>query len=174
MKYITLLISLLLLFTSCEETNYNSGTSSTDKTTVPTEDVNKTPTKPIISQDDEKAEELGKELEYATFNDDIIKARQQGEEWVLSPLSVMLKFTGANVDSNVKNVRTKKLGPGEEIDDVLVTVEEEGLMDDSVKASLTMLRMRKENSIWQVYKATRAWKCWPGRGHQEYGGEPCS
>jgi hypothetical protein len=67
-----------------------------------------------------------------------------------------------------------QLGPGEAVEEVAVTVEEDGLMDDSVSGTLTMLRMKKEEDIWQVYKASRAWKCWKGRGHETYSGKPCN
>ncbi|MFK7810521.1 MAG: hypothetical protein AB8F74_22130 [Saprospiraceae bacterium] len=177
MKNIALLLMLTMIFFACEETSSNTSTSSDDsgtldKTETPASD-NNTSTNPDESIDDQKAEKLGAPLEFASFNEIIAKAHQRAEKWTDSPLSVILEFTGTNVDSKIKNIRTKKLGPGEDIDDVLVTVEEDGLMDDSVSASLTMLRLKKENDLWQVYKATRAWKCWPGRGHQIYSGEPC-
>lgn len=162
---------ICLLFFACEETGSSSSIAKApDQSSSP----------PIVSDStaiqksvDEQTELLGKTLDFEEFNEKVKAAHQGKEEWVSSPLSVTLKFTGADMDSNIKSVRSRKLGPGESIQDVIVTVEEEGLMDDSVSGSITMVRMKKEEDVWQIYKATRAWKCWKGRGHETYSGEPC-
>ncbi|MFT4667079.1 MAG: hypothetical protein ACI8YQ_003112 [Polaribacter sp.] len=174
MKKYLFLFCLCFLFASCEDTAVNNNTTadqtSGDNNKDPKKDVSET----AATNKDQTFESLGKELAFDEFNSKIKKAKEANEEWVASPLSVMLNFTGADVDSNVKSVRSKKIGPGENIQDVMVTVEEDGIMDDSVSGTITILRMKKVDGTWQVYKATQAWKCWKGRGHETYSALPCN
>jgi len=177
MKNNILLFCFCLLLCSCEETavaDNNTNTQSvTNNQARASNDTGGDAPSANSDKTDQQIESMGKEMTFADFNEQIKKAKMDKEGWTDSPLSVMLKFTGADVDSNVKSVRSKKLGPGENIQDVMVTVEEDGLMDDSVRGTITMVRMKKTDGLWQVYKATQAWKCWKGRGHETYSSEPC-
>lgn len=181
MKKLAYLFFATFLLFACEETTVNNNSttngneieSNSTPGEKPNDVANSNPSQKEDKADDNKVELLGSELDFSEFNLSIQKANKAGAEWTSSPLSIMLKFTGADVDSNVKSIRSKKLGPGENIENVMVTVEEDGLMDDSVSGTMSILRMKKVEGVWQVYKATRAWKCWKGRGHQTYSGEPC-
>lgn len=182
MKNYFFLFCLCFLLSSCEDTAVNDKAAAHQNSKgsqTPTDNTTKdltgeaTARKGNTSTSDIDFESLGKELAFDDFNAKIKKAKANNESWVSSPLSVMLNFTGADVDSNAKSVRSKKLGTGENVQDVMVTVEEDGLMDDSVSGTITILRMKKVEGLWQVYKATEAWKCWKGRGHETYSAEPC-
>jgi len=176
MKNAILLITFLAFFVSCEETTVgnNSNTNIVATDVPPNNKSSNTEENDPNNDIDVKVEGLGKDLDFSEFNTLILESKKAGEEWVASPLSIMLKFTGAGMDSNVKSIRSKKLSPGESINEVMVTVEEDGLMDDSVSGTMSFLRMKKTDGVWQVYKATQAWKCWKGRGHETYGVEPCN
>jgi hypothetical protein len=55
-----------------------------------------------------------------------------------------------------------------------VTVTLEGLFDDSVQAVRYVLRFQKDgDGSWTLASATWAQRCAPGRGHQDFGLEPC-
>ncbi len=180
MKNFLFLFCLSLLLVSCEDTTEGDKTTTANQSTDNSSEMareangNETTNSTEKGGADQNFEALGKELDFVGFNTKIKTAIETNEEWASSPLSIMLNFTGADMDSNVKSVRSKKLGPGENIQDVMVTVEEDGLMDDSVSGTITILRMKKEEGIWQVYKATQAWKCWKGRGHETYSSVPCN
>jgi hypothetical protein len=175
MKRLLFLLPTLLLFFACDEVS-TSNSTTTDPATVPPSGDQTTSTvkTPEATSADDEVELHGSPIDFTEFNQQIKTAQAAKEGWVNSPLEVMLKFTGSGMDSKVKSIRARQLGPGEIVEDVFVTVEEDGLMDDSVSGTMTMLSMKKEEGIWQVYKASRAWKCWKGRGHETYSGKPCT
>jgi hypothetical protein len=177
MKRLLFLLPTLLLFFACDEASTSNNPTTDPTAESPTGEPGSSNTAiktPEATPADNEVELHGSPLDFADFNQQIKTASAAKEGWVYSPLDVTLKFTGSGMDSKTKSLRSRQLGPGEVPDDVMVTVEEDGLMDDSVSGTMTMLRMKKEEGIWQVYKASRAWKCWKGRGHETYSGKPCS
>lgn len=48
-----------------------------------------------------------------------------------------------------------------------------GLPDDSVRGTRYRLELLQQSGQWQVIWAGRQVSCWPGRGHEDWGTEPC-
>jgi len=55
-----------------------------------------------------------------------------------------------------------------------VTLLHDGLLDDSQKAVQLIMAVQKRGQKWEVLEMQKNWKCHPGRGHTEWGIEPCS
>ena len=49
-----------------------------------------------------------------------------------------------------------------------VTVVQDRLADDSVRATRDVLRFVPSGAEWRLESATRAQRCWPGRGHNQF------
>ncbi len=58
-------------------------------------------------------------------------------------------------------------------DEATVTVTEDGLLDDSVRAVRYTLRFEREGQAWPLAEAIVEQRCQPGRGHQGFSPEPC-
>ena len=54
-----------------------------------------------------------------------------------------------------------------------VTLVHSGLQDDSVESEKYVLTAKLANGEWMITKIQKNWKCQLGRGHQEFGVEPC-
>jgi len=73
--------------------------------------------------------------------------------------------------------------PGEEVRsgdalwrfaDATVTMPDQGYLDDSVRGYQYHVVLAKlPGGHWQLTRATRAWTCWRGRGHEGFSAEPC-
>lgn len=55
-----------------------------------------------------------------------------------------------------------------------VTIQEEGIMDDSIYGVISVLQIEKDKSILKVVQIKEAYKCWPNRGHQDWSPELCN
>jgi hypothetical protein len=75
----------------------------------------------------------------------------------LSGLEVALKFVNAEVDYSSGIITY--LSTPERFDDLRVTIEKEGLMDDSIEAEKYFVELKKEKTVWKITKALKAWKC---------------
>lgn len=56
----------------------------------------------------------------------------------------------------------------------ILTLITEGIPDDSMYALKVVMTVKSENGIWKVLSIKEAYKCWPGRGHEDWGAAPCS
>lgn len=57
----------------------------------------------------------------------------------------------------------------------LITIKEEGLNDDSLYGILTVITLEEIGlNTWNAISIKEAYKCWPNRGHQEWGPEFCN
>lgn len=54
-----------------------------------------------------------------------------------------------------------------------VTVTLDGLLDDSVRAERWTLTFVSEGDVYRLTEAVWTQRCQPGRGHQDFGPEPC-
>lgn len=59
-------------------------------------------------------------------------------------------------------------------DRVEVTLVHEGLEDDSQEGMKIVMVAEEKGLIWKVLEIRECWKCWPGRGHTDWGIEPCN
>lgn len=55
----------------------------------------------------------------------------------------------------------------------LVTLIHDNLLDDSVKGEKHLMELQEEKGKWTVISIKKNWKCWEGRGHTDWGIEPC-
>jgi hypothetical protein len=113
-----------------------------------------------------------KPLDVEAFNLKITRAHQKGESWCQSPLLVTLKLVGDRHESKKRTIEIDS--SPEAFRDAHIVVTEEGLMDDSVAGVRFEVMLRQgKGDVWIVESAEKTWKCWPGRGHQDYSDKPC-
>jgi hypothetical protein len=62
----------------------------------------------------------------------------------------------------------------ETADQQVVLFTQMGLPDDSVRGMRHRLEFEPQGADWQLTWAGRQVQCWPGRGHEDWGTEPCS
>ncbi len=176
MKNTALILFIFCFFVcSCDEvattSNDQANTSTVNaQVTPPEKPAPKSPAAKVVKP--EQLEREGQVVAFSSFNTKVQQA--SSEEWVKSPFQVALKFGGDQMFARKKVISAESLSGGEVFNKLLVTIEEEGLLDDSIKGSMLILRLEQKGELWLVNKATRVWKCWPNRGHVEYNSEPCS
>lgn len=57
---------------------------------------------------------------------------------------------------------------------IKITLIHQGLMDDSVKAIKIIMLARNENKSWSILSIKTNWKCYEGRGHQNWDIKMCN
>ena len=103
----------------------------------------------------------------------IITAANKGESWVKSPMEVALRITGEFDEMKTREMKFEA-ATAESPEAITLTVVNDGFLDDSVRGEKWIYELVKEtNGVWKVSSIKRAWKCWPGRGHDDFSGEPC-
>lgn len=91
------------------------------------------------------------------------------------PIQMALHEMGEHFQDNVSNLSvTQRVNSGESPDKATVTIEESGLLDDSVFAEKTVFTMRYQKEQWQIVNRVKVQQCWPGRGHQDFSEQPCN
>lgn len=60
-----------------------------------------------------------------------------------------------------------------EQDHTIVTLIHDNLLDDSQKAVKYVMKLKRTNDKWTVISIKTNWKCWPERGHTDWGIELC-
>lgn len=62
----------------------------------------------------------------------------------------------------------------ERLDSADVTVVCNGLLNDSTQGTRTRALLAREgDGKWMVRRVDVMWNCWPGRGHEYWGRDPC-
>lgn len=75
---------------------------------------------------------------------------------------------GAPVDIEVLS------GPGvESPSEVMITITQGGVLDDSVAEVRDRFDIRQQNGQWTIQRAGRQVRCQAGRGHQDFSAESC-
>lgn len=91
------------------------------------------------------------------------------------PVQVALHSMGENFQDNVSNLSViQHVNSGESPDKAVVTIEESGLLDDSVSAEKTVFTMSYHKDRWQIVSRVKTQRCWPERGHQDFSEQPCN
>lgn len=55
-----------------------------------------------------------------------------------------------------------------------ITLIHDNMQDDSQRALKIIMVAEKTKDGWYIHKIKRNWKCWPGRGHEDWGTEYCN
>lgn len=112
-------------------------------------------------------------IDTSDYNLMIIKAAAAGEKWVKSPMQVAARIAGEFSEMKTRKIVFEATS-GEAADSFTLTIINDGLLDDSVRGEKFVYELSKEASgVWKVASAIKAWRCWPGRGHEEFSALPC-
>lgn len=108
------------------------------------------------------------------INQTIDQAARRGNDWVKSPMQILTRLTGDF--SEMKNRTIELTTPtGEASGEILVTIINDGLLDDSVRSEKYMYKLEKTSgSIWKVTSAQKSWQCQQNRGHQDFSAVLCN
>ncbi len=111
-------------------------------------------------------------LEIRKFQQLVSRSEEDGELWVKDALQVALRFVGP-FEGKLQHI-FRKNDSAESASKVEVVVIEEGYLDDSVRGARYKILLEKGmNNIWQLIGATKSWRCWRGRGHENFSKNPC-
>jgi hypothetical protein len=114
----------------------------------------------------------GEELDVTAFNRRIERAAEADSPWVRSPAFVAIQYTGDSCECAKSSLEVQN--EPERFDEAEVIVVHDGLMDDSIRGYRYRLAMKRdERGVWSLTSIRRAWRCWPGRGHEDYSTERC-
>jgi hypothetical protein len=113
-------------------------------------------------------------LDIAPWNRTIANAARRNRAWVKSPLQVAVRLAG-----EIKETRTRtmeyKFPSAEENNIMTLTVTNEGLLDDSVRAERFVFDLKKDSrGVWTINSAQKSWSCYQNRGHQDFSAAPCN
>lgn len=108
-------------------------------------------------------------LSVEAFNESVLKGKDN--KWTSDPVAVSLRFIGP-FEGRMQTIERVNESP-ESFDTTQVTIINKGLLDDSVKAVKYKLTLNKVDSVWVIDSAVKVFKCWKGRGHEDFSSEPC-
>lgn len=112
-------------------------------------------------------------LDIASYNRTIINASRRNETWVRSPMEVAVRLAGDFTEMKNRTMEFK-YPSAEETNAMTLTVTNEGLLDDSVRAERYVFDLKKDSrGVWTVTSAQKSWSCWQNRGHQDFSAVPC-
>jgi hypothetical protein len=108
---------------------------------------------------------------YEDFNKTVVQARAAGETWAADPGMVARRFIEFGAERS--SVMVLK-GSGEHSSRYEVIAVADGFTDDSVRGRrLDITLERNPDESWRITNARASWRCWPGRGHDDFGTTPC-
>lgn len=55
----------------------------------------------------------------------------------------------------------------------LITLVDDYLADDAQKATKVIMEAERQDTLWRVNSIRVNFRCWPGRGHRNWGIAPC-
>ena len=112
-----------------------------------------------------------KSLDPSASNEKISQAYRKGEAWPKEMILVALKFVGAGLKGNTKNIEVST--PPETQDTATITITESGYLDDAVAGERWRLWMTKKvDGSWIIKRALWAQLC-SRPGHRFYSVERC-
>ena len=96
--------------------------------------------------------------------------QRAGTDPLTMALAVVAPSTGRPLD-----IEVLPSGPSAEVPSrVIVTIDQSGLLDDSVAAFRDRFDIAAQDGQWAIVKAGRQFRCQPGRGHQDWSADLCS
>lgn len=92
--------------------------------------------------------------------------------WAQSPINTAARFLSVvGLDARVSAITVPSAELGRR---AVVTITQEGLLDDSVRAVRYRLVLRRRaDGTWRIFSAVRTQRCWAGRGHEDFSDELC-
>lgn len=112
-----------------------------------------------------------KSLDVTEFNQKIEKA--DSENWAKMPTQIIARLIPKFEEIKSRTIEIVAASI-EENDFLTVFVTDDGFLDDSVRGEKHKFELKmNEQGVWKVVSASKAWRCWEGRGHQDYSTEPC-
>ncbi len=148
MKY-TKYLFILLLFTACNTTPQTEPETEAEQTEIEAED------------------HTFKTLDITDINNQLEEIKGY-----LSPLEIMkIHYPHEGGGEGGESVVTteESLGDGH----AAVTLRHNNIMDDSVKDQQIVMELKKQGNLWTVVSLKTNWRCRAGRGHEDWGAEPC-
>jgi len=110
----------------------------------------------------------------AEYNSMIDEADRKNEAWVRSVQQVIFRIAGEFSETMQRTI-SFKAPSADAMDEVTVTVEDDGFLDDSVRGERKTIELKaNDKGVWKVTSFSRVWKCWEGRGHTGFSDEPCN
>jgi len=117
---------------------------------------------------DETEKATFQQVDFDGFNHEIEKAAVAGEAWVKMPTLVVARvlrefseFRSRTIEMSASN--------SEATDSLTVIVIDDGFSDDSVRGDKHQFELRtNEQGVWKFVSAGKSWRCWEGRGHQDF------
>lgn len=166
-----LFFSLFLLFISCTPSSPKTSNSKADPTQESSE--------AIPDQQDETElnwQKLYSESEQETIIDyqnrlQKIKQSDYKDLTAVQFINLLLSDPEESVIRTVLPADVNKMNI--EAGAQLVIVQEEKIPDDSIFGEIRFFKLRLENNLWDLAEISAVWKCYPGRGHQDYSTFPC-
>lgn len=133
-------------------------------------DVN-TPSNELLSESTTKTNEIKEEfimIDHAELNYTLAQTTTS-----MSGKEVMKLYYPHEVESQEGNeiitIQEKALENG----NIIVTLIHDNFLDDSLKGEKHVMELQLKNNKWSIVTLKKNWKCWEGRGHTNWGVEPC-
>jgi hypothetical protein len=113
-------------------------------------------------------------VEFGSHNEQIDKAAVAGEAWVKEPAQIIARSFGRFSEMRSKTIEFTA-PTADEGDSLTVSITNDGYSDDSVRGEKFRYELKaNELGVWRFTSAAKAWRCQPGRGHQDYSTIKCS
>jgi len=113
-------------------------------------------------------------IDFSAFNREIEKALLTNEIWVKMPTRIIARMH--KEFSEIRSRTIEMTAPNaEETDSLTIIVTDDGFLDDSVRGEKYKFELKKsEQGGWKFVSAGKSWRCWEGRGHQDFSTVKCS
>jgi TonB family protein len=137
----------------------------------PQHGIEPAPPAPTPIEDAPESDEPVEKLYVDAFN---VRLAATGDSaWAQAPATIAIELVGG-ADCECARFTVDVGSPPERFDEADVTVTRDGFLDDSVHGDRYRLHMRRTAAgIWNLTRATVAWRCQKDRGHEGYSSEPC-
>ena len=114
------------------------------------------------------------EIDVNDFNRKIEQAADAKENWIKMPTQVIAKMIGRFSEIRSRTIEISAPS-AEEAESLTVTVIDDGFLDDLVRGEKYKFELKtNEQGIWKFVSAGKSWRCWEGRGHQDFSIVKCS